>query len=244
VKRITAYFVYILLNTVAASAQYLHVLELFTYDGCASCILANRKIKRLHDEGYFEKNGILQLTYHVDFEASDGFTDSLNSEFNRQRLLHYKNRGLVDGLYTPVMVLDGAFAFPAAKLSVIDSLLRVSKTSTKREFPIINNTHVVVEDDSLVITSSFNDAFDLFSEVEVLSILVKKEDRQHILSGENSGAMRYDVNAVFAAILAQNEVCKLSTKAISGNLNLWQLILLKTHRSSGEIIGFDTYQLH
>ena len=247
-KRIMAYFVYVLLSTITANAQFTHVLELFTYDGCTSCILAKRKIKRLHDEGYFEKNGMLLLTYHVDFEDSDGFTDSLNTEFNQQHLLKYMHRGLTDGLYTPVMVLDGEFASPATQLSELDSLLSVSKHTKKEAFPIIQITNAGIEGASIEISTSFDGVTDVLSEAEILTLLVKKEDRHHILSGENSGAMRYDVNAVFAtqvwaAAIVKNAVLTIPSPILV-NLNQWQVIVLLTHRPSGEIMGFDTFEFH
>jgi hypothetical protein len=247
-KRRTIFFVYLLLNSICVNAQYTHVLELFTYDGCASCILANRKIKRLHDEGYFEKNGILQLTYHVDFDASDGFTDILNTDFNRQRLLNYKKNGLVYGLYTPIMVWDGAFAFPAAQLPYLDSLLGVSKIPTKGEIPIVKIHNAVIDEDSILVSTSFNAASDSISALEINSLLVKKDDRHHIQSGENSGAMRYDANAVFAAEVRNAKFTHHSTLKFSQtkpfDVSQWAVIVILENRLTGEIMGFDTFQLH
>jgi len=246
-KRFAALFVYVLLNTLPVIAQYSHVLELFTYDGCGSCILANRKIKRLHDEGYFEKNGILQLSYHVDFESSDGFADSLDSEFNRNRLLTYRNGGLIDGLYTPVLVLDGKIAFAANRILKLDSILSIASLILNPENKIIHITDAVVLDAQINVSSSIDTLIHPLSEVEMIHLLVNKEHRVHLLSGENKGAMRYDVNAVLAAhvqdVLLLQDAYLAMPAPKPFDLKQWAVVALLVHRGTKEIIGFDVFRL-
>jgi hypothetical protein len=209
--------------------------------------LANRKIKRLHDEGYFEKKGVLQLTYHVDFDASDGFTDSLDSEFNRKRLLAYISSGLIDGLYTPVLVLDGKIAFAANRILKLDSILSAVSLSLNPENKIIHITDAVVVDAQINVSSSIDTLFYPLSEVEMIHLMVNREHRVHILSGENKGATRYDINAVLHAqvnnALRSQKAYITIPSPVPSEIKEWAVVALLVHRATKVIMGFDVLQL-
>jgi hypothetical protein len=88
--------------SLAASAQGIAVLELFTSQGCSSCPPADAL---LADFG--KRPGVLALSFSVDYWDYLGWHDTLGSAANSERQREYA-RARGDGrVYTPQMVVDG-----------------------------------------------------------------------------------------------------------------------------------------
>jgi hypothetical protein len=78
------------------------VLELFTSQGCSSCPPADALLEELSS-----KDGVMALTYHVDYWDYLGWKDTFGSPDNSQRQYDYaKARGDMD-VYTPQMIVHG-----------------------------------------------------------------------------------------------------------------------------------------
>lgn len=78
------------------------VLELFTSQGCTSCLPADRILSRLSQEP-----DVLVLSYHVDYWDYIGWRDTLGSSANTQRQRDYARAFNTSTLYTPQIVVNG-----------------------------------------------------------------------------------------------------------------------------------------
>jgi len=91
-------------------AQEALLLEVFTYDGCSHCMLANRALRNLERDSTLNRKIIL-LTHHVDYDKHDDFQDSLDHPFSRMRQNELVEKGLCNGIFTPQAVLGGTVCF-------------------------------------------------------------------------------------------------------------------------------------
>lgn len=86
----------------AAAAENLVVVELFTSQGCSSCPPADTVIRELT-----EHEGVLPLSFHVDYWNYTGWKDPLSSREATKRQKGYRNVLNRRYLYTPQIVVDG-----------------------------------------------------------------------------------------------------------------------------------------
>lgn len=91
-------------------AQEPVLLEVFTYDGCSHCMMANRALRNLDADSTLNRK-VVVLTHHVDYEKEDGFQDSLDHPFSRMRQKELVQKGICSGIFTPQAVLNGSFCF-------------------------------------------------------------------------------------------------------------------------------------
>lgn len=129
-KQVVSILSFILLAVAAAGgarAGEVHVVELFTSQGCSSCPPADRLLGKLIES----RDDIIALELHVDYwddlvhglagSWPDPFSDSAHTR--RQR--HYASRGLEggNGVYTPQVVVDGRAAAVGSRREAIERLL-------------------------------------------------------------------------------------------------------------------------
>jgi hypothetical protein len=103
-------------------AQEALLVEVFTYDGCSHCMLANRALRNLENDTAL-KRAIIILTHHVDYDKQDNFYDSLDHPFSRLRQNELVERGLCSGIFTPQAVLGGKTCFAiSGRKQLIDKI--------------------------------------------------------------------------------------------------------------------------
>jgi hypothetical protein len=113
----------LLLNTLGfLQAQEALLVEVFTYDGCSHCMLANRALRNLENDTALKRE-IIILTHHVDYDKQDNFYDSLDHPFSRLRQNELVERGLCSGIFTPQAVLGGKTCFAiSGRKQLIDKI--------------------------------------------------------------------------------------------------------------------------
>ncbi|MBT3238799.1 MAG: DUF1223 domain-containing protein [Rhodospirillaceae bacterium] len=84
----------------------LTVVELFTSQGCSSCPPADKYLSEL--AATRESNGVLALSFHVDYWDYLGWKDPYSSSRNTQRQRDYARKMDLRYVYTPQMVIQGA----------------------------------------------------------------------------------------------------------------------------------------
>jgi len=105
---------------VAAGEQPLTVVELFTSQGCASCLPADALMGELA-----ERDDILALSYHVDYWDYLGWRDTLAQPINTERQRAYARDLGLQYVYTPQMVIQGAYqAIGSDRQAVLDQITR------------------------------------------------------------------------------------------------------------------------
>ena len=84
------------------------LVELFTSEGCSSCPPAEALLSKLYVEG---KPDVILLAFHVDYWDSAGWKDRFsNAAFSARQRAYAKVWGKTS-VYTPQMVVGGAFGF-------------------------------------------------------------------------------------------------------------------------------------
>jgi len=89
-----------------ADGKHLTVIELFTSEGCSSCPEADKYLSEMAQVG--KRDGLLPLSFHVDYWDYLGWKDSYSSPANTQRQRDYARRMELRYVYTPQMVVQGA----------------------------------------------------------------------------------------------------------------------------------------
>lgn len=121
--RAKALFLALALTAAAAGAtERPVVLELFTSQGCSSCPPADALLSELGADPR-----ILPLSLHVHYWDYLGWKDPFSSEANTNRQRAYA-RALRDrGVYTPQMVVDGAWSAVGADAGAVSAAIRRAK---------------------------------------------------------------------------------------------------------------------
>ncbi|TPW30972.1 DUF1223 domain-containing protein [Martelella alba] len=100
------------------------VVELFTSQGCSSCPPADRAMADLAD-----RDGIIVLTYHVDYWNYLGWSDTMSTAQNTQRQYGYGHTMGRSGVYTPQVILNGRQQMKGTNADKISATLAAMTTS-------------------------------------------------------------------------------------------------------------------
>jgi hypothetical protein len=87
------------------------VVELFTSEGCSSCPPAEQLLSRMDRTQPVAGVRVIALEEHVDYWNSLGWTDPFSSSQYRIRQNDYGRKFLIDGIYTPQMIVNGQAQF-------------------------------------------------------------------------------------------------------------------------------------
>jgi hypothetical protein len=86
--------------------QRVHLIELFTSQGCSSCPPAEAWLSKLKNEPGLWKN-FVPLAFHVDYWDRLGWRDPFASKEWTARQQQYSDHWKAESVYTPGFVLDG-----------------------------------------------------------------------------------------------------------------------------------------
>lgn len=114
-----------------AQSQPVHVIEMFTSQGCSSCPPADRLLK-----SYAERSDVIALSFHVDYWDRLGWKDTFGSPAFTQRQRAYAlQRG--DGqVYTPQAVINGRYHEVGSNKSAIERALASTSDLATQRVPI------------------------------------------------------------------------------------------------------------
>ena len=87
------------------------IVELFTSEGCSSCPPADQLLSRMDTTQPVAGARVIALEEHVDYWNSLGWTDPFSSAQYRLRQNDYGRKFMIDGIYTPQMVVNGQAQF-------------------------------------------------------------------------------------------------------------------------------------
>jgi hypothetical protein len=100
------------------------VVELFTAQGCSSCISANALVAKLAD-----RKGVIALTWNVDYWDYLGWKDTFaQSAFADRQHAYDKRFGLKD-VYTPQVIVAGTGESSGDKPGAIDALISQARSA-------------------------------------------------------------------------------------------------------------------
>ena len=98
------------------------VVELFTSQGCSSCLEANGLIQELGDQA-----DIIALTFAVDYWDYLGWSDSFAQAQFTDRQKAYMRRLGAGQVYTPQIVVGGSAQAAGTKREKVEQLIRAAK---------------------------------------------------------------------------------------------------------------------
>lgn len=156
-----------------AGEQKLIVVELYTSQGCSSCPPADAMLGRMAKE-----DGILGLSLHVDYWDYIGWKDEFASPHHGTRQRAYAKQFKSRYVYTPQMVVHGAFQGVGSKRSEITGFIEEA-----RRLPSVA---VSITRDGGKVTAVLP-ATAVNGDVDIYSVFF---DRSHVVAikrGENSG---------------------------------------------------------
>ncbi len=155
------------------------VVELFTSQGCSSCPPADKILGQLAN-----RDDVIALSFPVDYWDYLGWKDTLASPaFSARQRAYAKARG--DGqVYTPQVVIDGAYHAVGSRVWEIEQA--IAKSRENRKNARISLT-VRTRGSTLVITAGAAPAGARVKPATIWLALVKKSKKVKISRGENGG---------------------------------------------------------
>ena len=98
----------------------LHVVELFTSQGCPNCPSADVLLTNLA-----QLPQVLALSIHVDYWDYQGWRDPYGSAENTQRQMNYKEQLALRYAFTPQFILNGRLAMETGSLNNVEMALQM-----------------------------------------------------------------------------------------------------------------------
>lgn len=109
-----------------ASARPTTLVELYTSQGCASCVKSGELLA-----GLDHRSRVLTLTLPVDYWDYLGWRDTFaKPEFSARQHAYMRRLGLHD-VYTPQVVVDGRLQAPAVSDAAIEALIKKAGPPTR-----------------------------------------------------------------------------------------------------------------
>jgi hypothetical protein len=119
----------------SSTARVPVLLELFTSEGCSSCPPADRLLEVLDQTQPVAGADLIVLSEHVDYWDRLGWKDPFSSSQYTARQQDYTNRYNIDGVYTPLLVVDGRYGFVGSDGR--EASAAIQKAIRERKIPIV-----------------------------------------------------------------------------------------------------------
>lgn len=165
-----------------ADDQKLVVVELYTSQGCSSCPPADAMLGELNKQA-----GVLGLSLHVDYWDYIGWKDEFASPHHGTRQRGYAKRFKQRYVYTPQMVVHGAYQGVGSKRSEINDFI-----AKARHLPSVP-VSLSREGDQVMATLP---ATAVKGDVDIFSVFFDRRHDVAIKRGENSGRKLTYTNVV------------------------------------------------
>ena len=111
-----------------ASARHPVVVELFTAQGCSSCVKANAWLDKVAD-----RPEVIALTWSVDYWDYLGWKDTFAQPEYAERQQRYEHHFGLRNVYTPQVIIDGAAQASGDKPAEIDALINQARRAPRSE---------------------------------------------------------------------------------------------------------------
>lgn len=217
------------------------ILELFTSEGCSSCPPADRLLPQLASTDV----NIIPLSFHVDYWDRYGWKDPFSNASFTDRQRDYAKRFKLESIYTPQLVINGAYELVGSNKSAAETDIRKLLKETATVQLIIDD--VKKENDKLSASCYLKGDFqncDLFVAV------VQKHAEVNVKAGENDGAKLSHTNVVrsFLKLPANEKIdfqisvpVELTGDNSFANKQNWQLVIYSQRRDDLKITGAALY---
>ena len=155
------------------------LLELFTSQGCSSCPPADALLNAMR-----KKQGVITLSFSVDYWNYLGWHDTLSSPENSERQRDYAMARGDGKVYTPQLVVDGINHVNGANEAAIEMAIR---TAERRLKDVKVPMTMRAEGDSLVVDIGAAPKDSDMRQATVWLVVAKDQETVEITRGENRG---------------------------------------------------------
>lgn len=163
------------------------VIELFTSQGCNSCPPANALVGELA-----KREGILVLSWNVEYWDYLGWKDTLALPGNSDRQRAYNRQMGRPGVYTPEIVIQGAYQVPGSNRTAVEDKIDQVRVEAR------NHLNISVDEapESLTVRVAANVEGDHEKPCDVSLVKYKRTTTVPVHAGENKGANLTYTNVV------------------------------------------------
>ncbi len=207
-----------------AGDERLTVIELFTSQGCSSCPPADQLLGELAG-----RKDVLALSIHVDYWDYIGWKDPFADPAHTARQRGYARLFSLRYVYTPQMVIDGAYQAVGSKRSEVRDYIEKSRKLPRVPVSLTGGPGDV----RLELPAS-----GVSGDVYVFSVFFDREHKTRIARGENAGSEMRNVNVVraFSKIAVWNgEALSMKVPASASGGDACAVLLQSAE--TGQIIG-------
>jgi len=217
----------------AESTQPLTVVELFTSQGCSSCPPADAYLGEL--ARLDEKEGILPLSFHVDYWDNLGWKDPYSSADNTQRQRDYASHMDLRYIYTPQMVVQGALQATGSDRRTI-----VEQIKAARKMPAVDvQLHRNAQTMQVMLAKTAKQV-----NANVFMVIYDKEHITKIKRGENSGKTISNRNVVRSLMNIGSWTGEAANLSFPLGDNGDACAVIIQSRASGKILGAATIAIN
>lgn len=164
------------------------VVELFTSQGCSSCVTAERVIAELAG-----RDGIVTLAYHVDYWDYIGWIDPHGTRANTDRQRAYAKAFGTGTIYTPQAVVNGVKDIVGSRRADIETALETTKlTGSSTPAKVV----LVMRGDRLHISADATGARAESRQPVLMLVTYDDETRTLVDKGDNRGKTIVNTHAV------------------------------------------------
>ncbi len=109
-------------NAAWAAVERPVVVELFTSQGCANCPAADAIVKKIA-----ANSGFFPLSFHVTYFDKQGWKDPFATKANTDRQKYYARHFGIESVYTPQIVVDGAYSAVGSNSKEVAAALEAAR---------------------------------------------------------------------------------------------------------------------
>ena len=219
------------------------VVELFTSEGCSSCLPADALLRQIDGKQTKDGRRIIGLSEHVTYWNHLGWSDPFSNDVYTQRQDEYGRRFQLDSVYTPQMVIDGEEQLVGSDR---DGLQRALDKSRQPQPITIQINAVASRGEAVSVKYSLAGSLSR-GDTELVAVIVDEEARSTVARGENSGRV---LTHVSVARTMKRLAAKTSSEEQSLEIPIprssdtpqkpgRRLILFAQEKRQGRILGAD-----
>lgn len=166
------------------------VIELFSSQACSACPPADAALRNLRD-----KDGIIALTWPVDYWDRLGWADTHAVPMNAKRQVAYNKRMGISGVFTPQMIFNGTFQTVGSKKEAVKVNIEKSRAANLHDWSPI----LTIENDAIKVSlpkATMADMGSANSSCIIRIVFYKRDLKAEIGAGENRGRTLHYTNVV------------------------------------------------
>ncbi|OCX53220.1 hypothetical protein BEL04_02620 [Mucilaginibacter sp. PPCGB 2223] len=205
------------------------LIELFTSEGCSSCLPADELVARVQKET--KDKPVYILAYHVDYWNNLGWKDQFSSAVFSQRQRQYA-AWLNAEVYTPQIVVNGKREFVGSEDGTLHNAIQTGLQKTDNNSLTFSNIRID--------HSELNVQYQTRGGNALLIAFVLKSASTQVKHGENGGRTLSHINIVKSlnAITLHQPNGNASLHLPEGyNPQTWDIIGFVQNTSTGEVLS-------